>query len=104
MVRFVKPPDLVGTLRRTTKARAPAITQGVRNLGGQETAFDAGVAAIGQVITWFHRASQRHMVVHSDSMSAIARASHLALDQARVGPGIFGKWCANCDIGVKPST
>jgi ribonuclease HI len=69
-------------IRQDAKGEGPAITQGARNLGSQETAFDAEVAAIEQVIAWFHGASQRHMLIHSDSTSAIARATHTG-----AGPG-----------------
>jgi ribonuclease HI len=65
-----------------SKGEGPAITQGSRNLGGQQTAFDAEVAAIEQAIRWFQGVDQRHMTVHSDSTSAIARAGHTG-----AGPG-----------------
>jgi ribonuclease HI len=58
------------------KGEGPAIGQGARNLEGQQAAFDAEPVAIGQAIRWFYGADQRHMVVHSDSTSAISRASH----------------------------
>jgi len=60
-----------------------ALHEGARNIGGQQTAFDAEVAAIEQVLKWFlRRSTHRHMTIHSDSTSAIARAQHEG-----VGPG-----------------
>jgi ribonuclease HI len=64
------------------KGEGAPITQGARNIGGQQTAFDAEVAAIEQVVNWFQGAGQQHMTVHSDSTSAIARAGHTG-----AGPG-----------------
>jgi ribonuclease HI len=61
-----------------------AIAEGARNLGGQQTAFDAETAAIEQVVKWFLSSNQdhRHMTIHSDSTSAISRAGHTS-----AGPG-----------------
>jgi ribonuclease HI len=53
-----------------------------RNIGDQQTTFDAELAAIERVIDWFQGAGQQHMTVHSDSTSAIARAGHTG-----AGPG-----------------
>jgi ribonuclease HI len=64
------------------KGEGLAVAQGARNLGGQQTAFKAEVAAIEQAIMWFYGAEQCHMFVHSDSTSAITRASHTG-----AGPG-----------------
>jgi ribonuclease HI len=66
------------------KGEGPVISEGARNLGGQQTAFDAEVAAIERVVQWFLSAPHqlRHMTIHSDSTSAIARAGHTS-----VGPG-----------------
>jgi hypothetical protein len=49
------------------------LAQGSRNLGSQQTAFDAEMKAIEQVVEWFQGADQRHMTIHSDSTSAIAK-------------------------------
>jgi len=62
----------------------PALTQGMKILGAEQTAFDAEVAAIEAVVRWMVQQGPpnfRHMVVHSDSTSAIARVRH-----AGVGP------------------
>jgi ribonuclease HI len=68
------------------KGEGPNISQGARNLGGQQTAFDAEVTAIEQAVKWFLSQGRDsdcyHMTVHSDSTSAIARASHTG-----AGPG-----------------
>jgi hypothetical protein len=68
------------------KGEGPDIAQGTRNLGGQQTAFDAELSAIEQAVRWFlaqgRNLPYQHMVVHSDSTSAIARASHTG-----AGPG-----------------
>jgi ribonuclease HI len=68
------------------RGEGPDIAHGARNLGGQQTAFDAEVTAIEQVVKWFlsqgRNLNYRHMIVHLDSTSAIARASHTG-----AGPG-----------------
>jgi len=48
----------------------------VTPLGAKQTAFDAEVSAIEAVVDWYQFSSLRHMVIHSDSTSAIARAQH----------------------------
>jgi hypothetical protein len=35
------------------QGQGPEIAQGARNLGGQQTAFDAEVSAIEQAVRWF---------------------------------------------------
>jgi ribonuclease HI len=68
---------------RDNKGEGPAITEGARNLGGQQTAFDAEVVAIEQAIKWFQTdQDHRHLTIHSNSTSAIARAGHTG-----AGPG-----------------
>jgi len=52
------------------------IESGSRSLGAKQTAFNAEVSAIEAVVDWFQFSNYRHMVVHSDSTSAIARAQH----------------------------
>jgi ribonuclease HI len=71
-------------LVKDSKGEGPNISQGARNLGGQQTAFDAEVTAIEHVVKWFlsHGQDRYHMTVHLDSTSAIARASHTG-----AGPG-----------------
>jgi hypothetical protein len=69
------------------KGQGPDIAQGARNLGGQQTAFDAEVSAIEKAVRWFLSQGQnfeyQHMVVHSNSTNAIARTSHTG-----AGPGL----------------
>jgi ribonuclease HI len=60
----------------------PTIAQGAKTLGTRQTAFDAGVAAIEDVLKWFGTSPCLHMIIHSDSTSAISRAG-----QSRTGPG-----------------
>jgi ribonuclease HI len=74
--------DLGWIITQDDKGEDSPIAQGARNLGGQQTAFDAEVAAIERVICWFQSANLRHMTIHSDSTSAIARAGHTG-----AGPG-----------------
>jgi hypothetical protein len=74
------------------------ITLGARNIGGQQTAFDAELAAIEQVVDWFQGAKQRHMTVHSDSTSAIARASHTG-----AGPGQSVARNIRTEHGLQPA-
>ena len=58
------------------------IAQGSKTLGGRQTAFDAEVAAIEAAVEWHRRSEFKHLVLHSDSTSAIARACH-----GGAGPG-----------------
>ena len=51
-------------------------------LGGRQTAFDAEVAAIEATVDWYQWSDFQHLVVHSDSTSAIARMCH-----GGAGPG-----------------
>jgi len=50
----------------------------------EQTAFDAEVVAILRALTWFARGGHgwRSLIIHSDSTSAIASASHTG-----AGPG-----------------
>jgi len=54
----------------------PLVAQGAKTLGGRQTAFDAEIAAIEAVVRWYQSSDFRHLVVHSDSTSAIARTRH----------------------------
>jgi hypothetical protein len=63
-------------ITRDDKGAGPPITEGARNIGGQQTAFDAEVAAIEQVLAWFQKSVFSHITIHSDSTSAIVRAGH----------------------------
>jgi ribonuclease HI len=66
------------------KGGSPTVAEGLRNIGSQQTTFDAELAAIEQAVPWFLGSGQgwQHMTIHSDSTSAIARAGHTG-----VGPG-----------------
>ena len=82
-----------GSLRRSAgfgwlitaddKGAGPAIAQGSRSLGNRQVAFDAEVAAIEVAVEWYcHQERFQHIVIHSDSTSAIARVCH-----SGAGPG-----------------
>jgi ribonuclease HI len=58
----------------------PAIDQGSKTLKGKQVAFDAEITAIEEVLKWFQGSELQHLVVHSDSTSAIARAGHSGAD------------------------
>jgi ribonuclease HI len=60
----------------------PTIAQGAKTLGTRQTAFDAEIAAIKEVLKWFGTSPYLHMIIHSDSTSAISRAG-----QSGTGPG-----------------
>jgi ribonuclease HI len=70
----------------TELGESTPIAQGTRNLGGQQTTFDAEVAVIELAVEWFSSKyadlPTRYMTIYSDSTSAIARASHTG-----TGPG-----------------
>ena len=71
-----------------SQGSSQSIAQGFRPLGPRQTPFDAELAAILAVLSWFRASSIRHMVIRSDPQSAIARASH-------TGPGP-GQGLAKC--------
>jgi ribonuclease HI len=56
----------------------PTIFQGARNPGTRQTAFDAEVAAIAEALKWFGSSPYLHLIIHSDSTSAISREGHIA--------------------------
>ena len=58
----------------------PAIAQGSKTLGNRQVAFDAEVVAIEAVVEW--QDPFQHIIIHSDSTSAIARMCH-----SGAGPG-----------------
>jgi len=50
--------------------------QGSKTLGDKQTAFDAELAAIEPALLWYQCSHYVHMIIHSDSQSAIARSQH----------------------------
>jgi len=58
------------------EGHGPVIDNGSKSLGPRQTAYDAEVSAIEAVVEWHQRNEFEHMVIHSDSTSAIARAQH----------------------------
>jgi ribonuclease HI len=60
------------------------VAQGARTLGARQTAFDAEVAAIEEAVKWFGPSPYLHLIMHSDSTGAIARAGHTG-----AGPGQY---------------
>jgi len=69
-----------GDLPATAQGAGLAIAQGAKTLGACQTAFDAEVVAIKTVLEWFHQDDRseafQHVVIRTDSQSAIARAGH----------------------------
>jgi hypothetical protein len=51
-------------------------------LPGKQVAFDADVTAIEEVLKWYQFSDLRHLVIHSDFASAIARTY-----RSGAGPG-----------------
>jgi hypothetical protein len=66
----------------------PTIAQGIKTLGSRQTAYDVEVEAIEAALSWYQTADSnyRHMLIHSDSTSAIARKSHSGAKQVRDAP------------------
>ena len=62
----------------------PVISQGSKTLGGRQTAFDAEAVATEAAVNWYPGSSFEHLILHSDSTIAIARACH---SRARPGQG-----------------
>jgi hypothetical protein len=58
------------------------IAQESKSQGTRQTAFDAEIKAVEDVLFLFLKAKHRALIIHSDSTSAIARAGHTG-----VGPG-----------------
>jgi ribonuclease HI len=79
---FRKSAGLGWVITEDDTGAGPTITQGARTLGTKQTAFDAEVAAIEEALKWFGSSPYLHLIIHSDSTSAIARAGHIA-----AGPG-----------------
>jgi ribonuclease HI len=52
------------------------VAQGSKTLPGEQVAFDAEITAIEETLKWFRYSTFPHLVIHSDSTSAIARESH----------------------------
>jgi ribonuclease HI len=69
-------------ITRDEEGTSPPIAQRSFCLGRRQTVFDAEFAGIKAALTWHLQGFFRHMVIHSDSTSAIARAGH-----SRSGPG-----------------
>jgi ribonuclease HI len=65
---------------RDAEGAGDIVAQGSRSLGTRQTAFDAEVSAIKEALDWFftegNGSGYRSLIIHSDSTSAIARASH----------------------------
>jgi hypothetical protein len=63
---------------RDAEGRGPALTEGMKVLGTEQTAFDAEVTAIEAVVRWMVQQvvlnpdfEFQHMAVHSDSTGAV---------------------------------
>ena len=78
---------------RDAEGPGPALAQGMKVLGAEQTAFDAEVAAIEAVARWMVQQRPpnfRHIVVRSGSTNAIARVRHTGAGPCqRVAVGIF---------------
>jgi hypothetical protein len=66
------------------KGEGPSIAEGLRNIGSQQTAIGAELAAIEQAISWFLGPDRewQHMTIRSDLTSVISRVGH-----TEAGPG-----------------
>jgi ribonuclease HI len=56
--------------------RGPVIGQGSKTLGDKQTAFDAELTAVEAALLWYQDTDHPHLIIHSDSQSAIARSKH----------------------------
>jgi ribonuclease HI len=58
--------------------KGPIIAQGSKSLGDKQTAFDAELTAIEAALWWYeeNHITHPHLIIHSDSQSAIARSEH----------------------------
>jgi hypothetical protein len=82
-VSFYKPAGL-GWVVTQDDLGAAIIDQSSKTLPGKQVAFDAEITAIKEVLKWYQwqESGLRHLVIHSDTMSAIARSNH-----SGAGPG-----------------
>jgi ribonuclease HI len=71
-------------ITKDPEGKGDALAQDSKSLGPMQTAFDAEVTAIEGALFWYlnNRDTGPSLVIHSDSTSAIARASHTG-----AGPG-----------------
>jgi ribonuclease HI len=79
---FRKSAGLGWVITRDDIGAGPTIAQGAKTLGTRQTAFDAEIAAIKEVLKWFGTSRYLHIIIHSDSTSAISCAG-----QSGAGPG-----------------
>jgi len=86
------------------KGRGPVIDSGSKSLGNRQTVYDAKVSAIEAAVEWHQCNEFEHMVIHSDSTSAIARVQHPGAGPARRRHSRSTKQSAPCShIAKKPS-
>jgi hypothetical protein len=58
-----------------------SIGQRAKSLGMRQASFDAELSAIAAALSWFNNYLEDwHLVIHSDSTSAIVRANHSGAD------------------------
>jgi ribonuclease HI len=79
---FRKSAGLGWIITEDDMGRGPVIAQGSKTLGDKQTAFDAELTAVEAALLWYHDTDHPHLIIHSDSQSAIARSKHCG-----AGPG-----------------
>jgi ribonuclease HI len=64
--------------------KGPIIAQGSMTLGDKQTSFDAELTAVEAALLWYqdNHTAHPHLIIHSNSQSAIARSKH-----SGAGPG-----------------
>jgi hypothetical protein len=73
---FRKTAGLGWIITEDNQGAGPVIDQGSKTLPGKQVAFDAEITVIEEALKWFQNSDFQHLVIHSDSVSAIARAGH----------------------------
>jgi ribonuclease HI len=79
---FRKSTGLGWVITSDNQGAGPVIDQGSKTLKGKRVAFGTEIIAIEEALKWYQNSSLQHLIIHSDSTSAIARASY-----SGAGPG-----------------
>jgi ribonuclease HI len=81
---FRKSAGLGWIITEDDMGRGPIVAQGSKTLGDKQTAFDVELTAVEAALLWYkdNYTTHPHLIIHSDSQSAIARSEHCG-----AGPG-----------------
>jgi hypothetical protein len=94
---FRRSAGLGWVITKDSSGAGPVVAQGVKMLGGKQTAFDAELLAIEAALLWYESEGTqfRHMAIHSDSQSAIACTTRSGA-RPEAGPGC--EYLSDCRV------